>query len=428
MDINTDPEAVMLDFNAEQDLFEWKSRETLEDRFLTGVISNDLIHTIIFNNCAARALCRIAMTCRTCNLAVKSYFKVAFNINKLLSRFFPNPLAFRSLQASTATLISGSQALQFFDRSFYKESDLDIYVPLKFRERVGLWLLGVGYKFVPGKKQQADFKEAVRDPKVVQNRASYFMRGVAAVFTFVKPSPSDANVELKVQVIVAARTAMEIILNFHSTCVMNVISYNKAFSLYPLGTLAQRQSLKCATDGPNQEPAIEKYETRGWKMITNIDPKLPGSQAFATKARYVGDSHCWTVPLNTQGVKPPTGWTRRSTPFTRDPVEASNWVLADLSPQSGLIGGAMCFKVMSHPKLFLYQYATHPDDLGVILSGKAMLGKQNLRWTDDKLLFEERQFFDAEYVEHSVAYLKSYGGPDIHELSGFKLFAPDGNE
>jgi hypothetical protein len=59
---------------------------------------------------------------------VKDYFARAFNIEKRLSRYFDDPKSFRKLQAETLTVISGSTALQFFQRNFYPESDLDLYV------------------------------------------------------------------------------------------------------------------------------------------------------------------------------------------------------------------------------------------------------------------------------------------------------------
>ena len=59
---------------------------------------------------------------------------------KLLSRYFHHPETFRHLQATTGTVISGSSALQFFDRSYYAKSDLDLYVPLAWRAKVGQYL------------------------------------------------------------------------------------------------------------------------------------------------------------------------------------------------------------------------------------------------------------------------------------------------
>ncbi len=147
----------------------------------------------------------------------------SFNIDRSLSRFFPdNTLQFRSLQASTGTVISGSYALQFFDRSHYPESDLDIYVPFGSQRAIGEFLLGIGYNFMPSRSQSPTFDAAIgrggayHHPRCTtySTRARAF-HAVLDVFTFNKPSLSRST--LKVQVIVTESNPMEAIFNFHSS-------------------------------------------------------------------------------------------------------------------------------------------------------------------------------------------------------------------
>ena len=116
-------------------------------------------------------------------------------------------------------MISGSAALQFFNRCTYSGSGLDIYAHMRHRLEVGSWLICEGYAFVPNSKQEPVFYDAARSKIVVENKADYFMRGVAGVFNFVKKGkecPGD-EAERKVQLIIAARTPMEIILYYHSS-------------------------------------------------------------------------------------------------------------------------------------------------------------------------------------------------------------------
>lgn len=187
------------------------------DLFMEKIITNDLIFDLIFFYASPGSLIRLSWTCRMCLAAVKSYLSRAYNINRHLSRFFPDPLAFRSLQAKTGTLISGSSALQYFDRTFYPESDLDIYIPMRFKAEVGEWLLSIGYNFIPNSTQKPSFQDAVTNPVTEDTYGSYSMRGVSVVFTFTKPSHVDPTKELKVQAIVATVAPMEIILLFHSS-------------------------------------------------------------------------------------------------------------------------------------------------------------------------------------------------------------------
>lgn len=84
---------------------------------------------------------KLAQTCHAARDARTCFNRRAFNINRHLGRFFNDPVAFRSLQAQTGTLVSGSSALQFFDREIYEGSDLDVYLHPGHLERVGGWLM-----------------------------------------------------------------------------------------------------------------------------------------------------------------------------------------------------------------------------------------------------------------------------------------------
>lgn len=144
---------------------------------------------------------------------VTEYIKDAFSVHTTLVRFFPDPSGFRSLQARTGTLISGSVALQFFDRAFYPTSDLDLYVHSKHRREVGLWLLSMGYTFTPSRGQDSHFDTAVLSP-YQRKGLHYVMPGVLAIFTFHR---RVFNKSLKAQIIVACRAPMEVVLGFHSS-------------------------------------------------------------------------------------------------------------------------------------------------------------------------------------------------------------------
>ena len=190
--------------------------------FVDKIATNHLIYDTIFAAASPASILCLARTCKVAHIAMRDYFTRTFNINRHLTRFFDDPLAFRSLQARTGTLISGSSALQFFERTVYETSDLDLYTPLLFRKDVGRWLLAQGYHYTPNSIQNPDFEVASNEDHVDVHEFGYptddnRMRGVAAVFTFHKPSPVQADKRLQVQVIVGCRSPMEVILYFHSS-------------------------------------------------------------------------------------------------------------------------------------------------------------------------------------------------------------------
>ena len=77
--------------------------------------------------------------------------KRVFRVDRLLSRYFNSIeiLRFRKLQYLTGALISGSTAIEFFDRTIYPDSELDVYVELKFARTIADWLVEIGYKYRP---------------------------------------------------------------------------------------------------------------------------------------------------------------------------------------------------------------------------------------------------------------------------------------
>lgn len=200
------------------------------------MLKNHVIYWRIFGHCTPVALLRFQRTCRLARTIVEDYMRVAFNINARLSLFFNDPQAFRSLQARTGTLISGSTALQFFDRAFYPgtgvlhqaiilEADqritigLDLFVHKPHRRAVGRWLLEAGYQFVPASYQDTDFEVTILDTISLSPKGLHALDGILTMLKFVKRPDGDASVERTktVQLIVAENTPMEVILSTHSS-------------------------------------------------------------------------------------------------------------------------------------------------------------------------------------------------------------------
>ena len=186
------------------------------NHFLNLILSEDSLGDSILDHCSPKSLIRLLRTSHTIRKAVTKYMEKTFNIEKILSRYFTNPSSFRFLQACTGTLISGSTALQFFDRAFYPESDLDLYVSKAWRVEVGRFLLQSGYTFVPYTRQRSTFELAISDTRVTTSTALYGnFRGISGVFNFEKKGIRGET--LKIQLMVAVRSPVEPILCYHSS-------------------------------------------------------------------------------------------------------------------------------------------------------------------------------------------------------------------
>ncbi|KAK1230340.1 hypothetical protein PQX77_006571 [Marasmius sp. AFHP31] len=253
---------------------------------------------------------------RAANEAVKGFSKKAHRVERVLSRFFdPEDIRrFRILQYHVGFLVSGSTALSFFEREVYDNSDLDVYVDLQYAIFIADFLERSGYIYQP---YQTDFRHQ-RDkyPDELDDAINQFFQeldelgreelswnrypwgGVVDVLRFRRG-------EREVQIILCEGSPLGVILGFHSTVVMNLISYSHAISLYPQSTFRDRVSLLNSPSTEevgtrNYTDAIKKYQKRGWKMIDsgsgcNVLSRHSDLNMFV---RRVGDRQCWTIPLD----------------------------------------------------------------------------------------------------------------------------------
>lgn len=121
-----------------------------------ALLDRDSIYDILFGHCSSATIYRLGSTCHFARRAMKEYTRRAFDIQKHFTRFFTDPITFRCLQARTLAVVSGSNALQFLDRTVYPNSDLDLYVSSRHAAEVCDWIVksgGKNYKLIPSASQ-----------------------------------------------------------------------------------------------------------------------------------------------------------------------------------------------------------------------------------------------------------------------------------
>lgn len=148
---------------------------------------------------------------------MSSYRRRTYSVHSILSPYFTDSeiIEFRLLQARTGTLISGSTALQFFERVVYPDSDLDLFMQRAYGPVVGLHLLHAGYTFDSSAwRQCVTFEDALQaievDDEQAINNAMYGGDAIFRVFTFNKGSR-------KVQIIMTHHSPIAAVLRFHSS-------------------------------------------------------------------------------------------------------------------------------------------------------------------------------------------------------------------
>jgi hypothetical protein len=87
-------------------------------------------------------------------------------------------------------------------------------------------------------------------------------------------------------------------------CVMNLISFETAYSLYPKETFETRRLLIFEYASPNQDIARAKYASRGWELLGNVtdDEKTSLYSSLRQGVRWIGDSFSWSLPLGSEDV------------------------------------------------------------------------------------------------------------------------------
>jgi hypothetical protein len=142
---------------------------------------------------------------------------------------------------------------------------------------------------------------------------------------------------------------------------MNLITYDKAYSIFPRETFEDRRSLMFGSDN-DEDSAVEsrvKYEERGWTFVEGR--QLQALQArvryspFAQGIRRLGDSKCWSISLHPEQRRSISLW------------ESNSWKVV----HSDNLGPINTWVLLDNPRILHFSYLVH-HALAFGLSKKAM--------------------------------------------------------
>ncbi|KAJ3874162.1 hypothetical protein F5051DRAFT_299817, partial [Lentinula edodes] len=264
------------------------SSQGIPDAFFAGLDHNDLDH--------------FGATCRWGLQEKKAFLRRSLKVEPILRRFFSKEemSEFHDVQSATGLLVSGSAGYQFFSREIY-DTDLDTYCVLKECLIVGQWYMSIQYRFARREHQLSSFAEDFERVKNLQDndgrgQTDYDDDSIVQVWDF----QNDKGITI--QLIAARHCAVDVVLSFHSTCVMNFISHRAAYSLFPRATFKDKVTVKLdnGKHNPSYEAGIQKYVSRGLRVIETpaISRMLDGrSDLAAVCPRFMDDSRSWFVPI-----------------------------------------------------------------------------------------------------------------------------------
>ena len=197
----------------------WSNRVPYLIVFFSPATTDDFL----FRCLSAAELYRYSQTSKAAHRSVTSYVRRAFQLEHVLGSYFTSPqiLEFRRLQFETGMFISGSTALQFFDRTVYPDSDLDLYVERRYHVPIALWLESIGYIYSPpeGSTPQSNtftLAQALRvnAHHMPQMSLTSEYAGASFIYNFQKSHPSR---RIQLMLSQSDRPPIEMLLNFHSS-------------------------------------------------------------------------------------------------------------------------------------------------------------------------------------------------------------------
>lgn len=118
-----------------------------------------------------------------------------------------------------------------------------------------------------------------------------------------RPVPGTKNTFTEVQVIATPDIPIRAILEgFYTTVVVNVISWNKAYSVYPLTTFNQYRGYLLKELDEYTSSFVSKYTQRGWKIQELMWPEDRRINHPIQELRRIGDRYTWIIPLDVSNV------------------------------------------------------------------------------------------------------------------------------
>lgn len=123
------------------------------------------------------------------------------------------------------------------------------------------------------------------------------------VETYHRSIPDDPGPGTKIQVIATSSAPVDLILrNFGTTAVVNIISWEKAYSLFPVSTFVHYDSFLLRSRSQGNAALLAKYTARGWNNRGPLPRDYRGVNHPVRECRRIGDRWTWGLPLDVNGV------------------------------------------------------------------------------------------------------------------------------
>ena len=237
----------------------------------------------------------------------KQYYKVEhlqrrFNINILLRPFVSYPQMFRSELGKHDTLISGGFALNFFGLGWSNVSVLDLFVEAG-RQKDGL----VNYI----KDREGYDKEDNLEITTVRGFFCWTTKRICSLLNFLQGVArfifsSSKRPGKTIRLTATHGPPVETIIRYsYATTSVNFITWNKAYSIFPMQTLIHRKCHPLRLWNDEFGSLLREQVSQGWTNRDVIWPELTtdARHRISNGHRRVGDQSSLTISLDTNDVQ-----------------------------------------------------------------------------------------------------------------------------
>lgn len=121
------------------------------------------------------------------------------------------------------------------------------------------------------------------------------------VHTLVKLREDSTKAVIQI-VSTPAQPLFSILKRFYTTLVVNVMSWNKAYTIYPQSSFLHHKTYLLKEMNDHYGKLLAKHETRGWKSQDVLWREDEASHGSILQDRRVGDQWTWIIPFNNTGV------------------------------------------------------------------------------------------------------------------------------
>ncbi|KAL8893571.1 MAG: hypothetical protein Q9192_005134 [Flavoplaca navasiana] len=234
----------------------------------------------------------LSKTCKDFSDIYDFLLPIQWNVDKRLQRFVNDPVGLRSKMGELDALVSGSFAIQFFERVTWLSSDLDMYVK-------------AGARAYALRTYLANSEGYTLQTTKGTGDLPYAMRQLTRIWKYTRPIPgSEPEQVTEVHVIATSNNPINAILEgFYSTIVLNFITWNKAYTLCPLTTFIQKRGYLLHESDDYLASLVDKYTQRGWNIQSTMRPEDQKVNHSVKAHRRVGDQFTWKIPFDVRNVK-----------------------------------------------------------------------------------------------------------------------------